>query len=416
MKAEYELKDREGEIRLFPESIDDLWHLQHLIGPGDLVFVKRGRNLIIGHGIVTGEYEYISERPQFKNVRKMRWESRGEWQSPDTMAMKALTEITNFPDFVQKLQQLVAISPIEPATPLPAASREKFSIDDAMVELFTPREDVEKALRIWRTKKNLILQGAPGVGKSFVARRLAYALMGYRDPTRVRTVQFHQSYSYEDFIQGYRPDGQRGFELKPGVFLEFCEKARIDPDETYVFIIDEINRGNLSRIFGELMLLIEPDKRSPDWATKLAYAKSGEERFYVPPNVHILGLMNTADRSLSLVDYALRRRFGFITLKPQYEQPAFRHALEQAGVSRSLVSRIVERFSELNREISGDKTNLGPGFCIGHSFFVPSGSGAVLDERWYEGIVETEIRPLLDEYWSDDPDHAERSCAKLLAE
>lgn len=387
----------------------------HTMKIGDLVFAKRGRGIIIGHGTVTGDYEYHPDRPDFRSIRKVRWESRGEWETTDTMAMKTLTEITGNSTLVEHLRHLVSLHKIEPQNPLPAEARENYSVDDAMVGLFLPREEVERALRIWRSKKNLILQGPPGVGKSFLARRLAYALMGYRDPTRVRTVQFHQSYSYEDFVQGYRPDGQRGFELKAAVFMEFCERARLDPDETYVFIIDEINRGNLSRIFGELMLLIEPDKRSPEWATKLAYAKSGEERFYVPPNVHILGLMNTADRSLSLVDYALRRRFGFVTLKPQFDQSTFAEVLEQKGVAPELVTRIVVSMTDLNAEISGDKTNLGPGFCIGHSFFVPSDTSGSLDGKWYEEIIESEVRPLLEEYWSDDLDHADKAIAKLLS-
>ena len=192
--------------------------------------------------------------------------------------------------------------------------------------------------------------------------------MGYRDPSRVRTVQFHQSYSHEDFVQGYRPSGD-GLALQQGVFLEFCEKALADPNELYVFTIDEINRGNLSKIFGELMLLIEPDKRSPEWATKLAYAPAAEERFYVPPNVYLLGMMNTADRSLSLVDYALRRRFAFVTLRPEYGSNKFRQHLLEKGVGAELADRIIERMTSVNEEIAADQTNLGPGFCIGHSFF-----------------------------------------------
>lgn len=256
----------------------------------------------------------------------------------------------------------------ESPKPIPAAVREPYTFEQALDGLFMDEESFRRALAIWRHKKNLILQGAPGVGKSFVARRIAYALMGYRDPSRVRTVQFHQSYSYEDFVQGYRPS-EEGLTLQQGVFLEFCEKALADPNEIYVFTIDEINRGNLSKILGELMLLIEHDKRSPEWATKLAYAPAAEERFYVPPNVYLLGMMNTADRSLSLVDYALRRRFAFVTLRPEYVSDKFRQHLLGNGVSADLVDRIVARMSALNGEIGEDQTNLGPGFCIGHSFF-----------------------------------------------
>jgi hypothetical protein len=275
----------------------DFVHTMHV---GDRVFVKRGRNTIIGYGTVIGEYEHRADRSQFKNVRTVRWEGRGTWPSPAPVAVKTLTDVTEANAFVTALETTVSGPVGETPKPIPAAVREPYTVEQAIDGLFMGEDDFGRALNIWRQKKNIILQGAPGVGKSFIARRLAYALMGYRDPSRVRTVQFHQSYSYEDFIQGYRPSGD-GLTLQQGVFLEFCEKALADPNETYVFTIDEINRGNLSKIFGELMLLIEPDKRSPEWATKLAYAPAAEERFYVPPNVFLLGMMSTADRSLSFV-------------------------------------------------------------------------------------------------------------------
>src|SRR5262249_18524441 len=185
---------------------------------------------------------------------------------------------------------------------------EPFGMDDALSELFIERPVLENLLAIWDAKKNLILQGAPGVGKSFVAKRLAYLLLEAKDSGRVETIQFHQSYSYEDFVQGYRPDGKGGFTLRDGVFHRFCQKVSLSPSRAHVFIIDEINRGNLSKILGELMLLIESDKRGPGWATTLTYSRPDDPRFFVPENLCLLGMMNTADRSLSIVDYALRRR------------------------------------------------------------------------------------------------------------
>lgn len=289
-----------------------------------------------------------------------------------------------------------------------------YTIDDAMAELFLPRADFERILSTWTRKKNLVLQGAPGVGKSFVARRLAYAKLGVRDPSRVETVQFHQSYGYEDFIQGYRPTAAGGFELRDGTFFRFCQRAANDQARPYVFIIDEINRGNLSKIFGELMLLIEPDKRSREWGVSLAYSADGDPRFHVPPNLHIIGMMNTADRSLSMVDYALRRRFGFFDLEPGFASPGFRMHLASFAISDDVIEWVITRMTALNDDIAADTTNLGPGFRIGHSFFVPnepvSDPGA-----WSRSIMETEIYPLLREYWFDDLPKADSWYSRLIS-
>lgn len=290
---------------------------------------------------------------------------------------------------------------------------EPFTVDDALHELFMDRGEFERILSVWRGKKNLVLQGAPGVGKSFVARRLAYALIGFQDEARVANVQFHQSYGYEDFIQGYRPTEGGGFKLRDGLFHRVCESARKDPDRPHVFIIDEINRGNLSKIFGELMLLIETDKRSDKWALQLAYSDETALPFYVPDNLYLLGMMNTADRSLSLVDYALRRRFAFIGLEPGFSSDGFAPHLRAQGVSEVITRKVISGMTALNEAIAADKANLGPGFQIGHSFFTPSHPVASAD-HWFQTVVETEIRPLLEEYWFDDPAKAAEWRERLL--
>jgi hypothetical protein len=286
-----------------------------------------------------------------------------------------------------------------------------YTLDDALRELFLNREEAEDILLLWRAKRNVILQGPPGVGKSFAAHRLAYALMAVEARERVGFVQFHQSYSYEDFVEGFRP-AEHGFELKPGKFVEFCRKAEANPTHTYVFVIDEINRGNLSKILGELMLLIEPDKRDPKWAMPLA---SGKVPFHVPPNVYIMGLMNTADRSLAVVDYALRRRFAFVSLMPSLSSSRFDEHLEALGVGTDVRNTLRTRVGELNDEIIGDTINLGPGFAIGHSFFCAAPSDGESDAAWYRRVVRTELVPLLQEYWFDAPDKAEHWKVRLLA-
>lgn len=286
-----------------------------------------------------------------------------------------------------------------------------YTLDDALETLFIERAAAEELMLLWSAKKNIILQGPPGVGKSFAAQKLAFALMGTEDRDRLGFVQFHQSYSYEDFVEGFRPTST-GFELKPGKFVEFCRRAEADPNRVYVFVIDEINRGNLSKILGELMLLIESDKRDTRWAMPLA---SGKVPFYVPPNVHIMGLMNTADRSLAVVDYALRRRFAFIDMVPNLGTPKFRALLETASIDQALVDAIIARIGALNREIIDDVANLGPGFAIGHSFFCASPMPGENDITWYERIIRTEIAPLLREYWFDAPSKAARWQEELLA-
>lgn len=298
------------------------------------------------------------------------------------------------------------------------ASKPPYSIEDLIASgVFLTEEELKYILDRLQSKKAMILQGPPGVGKTFIAPKLAFALMKEIDNERLETVQFHQSYSYDDFVRGYRPvAGKAGsFTLQNGVFYDFCQKAVRDPDREYVFIIDEINRGNLSQIFGELLMLIEADKRGPEFALPLTYRNEDEPHFFVPPNLYLIGLMNLADRSLAMVDYALRRRFVFVTLKPQFESELFRQWLLERSMDAGLAQLIMERMTDLNRAIREDSL-LGENYQIGHSFFLPRGDNfAGLDKNWYDGIVRTEIIPLLKEYWFDNPKKAEEVEKRLLA-
>jgi len=287
-----------------------------------------------------------------------------------------------------------------------------YSLVTALTEVLMEKEELQQLLAALKRKKNLIIQGSPGVGKTFVAKRLAWLLMGERDLDRIQMIQFHQSYSYEDFIRGWRPQasGSGGFELVNGIFVDFVRRAQHDPDRDYFFIIDEINRGNLSKIFGELLLLLETDKRGPEYAIPLTYRRDGESPFYLPANLHLIGTMNTADRSLAMVDYALRRRFTFLELKPVLDGKLVEH-LTSLQVPVDFSSRILRKLRSLNKTILGDK-NLGSGFLIGHSYLC---TGTVVNPiEWWRDIVKHELRPLLREYWFEDESRAESEADALL--
>ena len=273
-------------------------------------------------------------------------------------------------------------------------------------EVFMKETDYDKLVALLKHKKNIILQGAPGVGKTFTAKRLAYSLIGTEDDSRIEMVQFHQNYSYEDFVMGYRPT-ETGFELRNGVFYDFCEKARSDIENDYYFIIDEINRGNLSAIFGELLMLIESDYRNKP--VTLVYKK--DEQFSVPPNVYIIGMMNTADRSIAMIDYALRRRFSFFTMNPGFDSDGFKRM--QSDIDNSVYNDLIAEIKSLNSEIAQDDS-LGEGFCIGHSYFVYDNNCRTDVEVWLKNVVEYDILPMLNEYWFDEKTKADNWKNKLM--
>ena len=276
------------------------------------------------------------------------------------------------------------------------AAIDAYTKSDFLDEVYMTEKRYENLVAVLRNKKNIILQGAPGVGKTFAARRLAWSMMGEQDDSRIEFVQFHQNYSYEDFMMGYKPV-EDGFELKYGIFYRFCQKAANQPDKEFFFIIDEINRGNMSKIFGELLMLIEKDYRG----TKATLAYNGLS-FSVPKNLYIIGMMNTADRSLAMIDYALRRRFSFFEVEPGFDSEGFIHY--QNGLNNETLNELISKVKDLNHEIALDKS-LGKGFCIGHSYFC--GRDICTDE-WMHSIVDYDILPMLSEYWFDDPKKLQR--------
>lgn len=509
-----------------------LWQFANEMREGDIVYAKKGVKMIIGRGVVEGDYTYDESLDTYRHVRKVKWTHEGAWiYSPKNLVQKTLTDISKYPELVKNLNDLVVdgkslesvippveakrywwlvaspdvwkfsdikegevmtftllndnghkrrvyqnfldakagdkvigyastptlqvvalgeidkdtdkvylhfrkteqlINPVDYAAikgneefqgmecmagggrgtlfkvtedeyqtlmeiirkdnPLPACKAHKAYTDkDFLNEVFMSPSGLHKLQALLRSKKNVILQGAPGVGKTFTAERLAYTLMGVADKQRVEMVQFHQNYSYEDFIQGYKPNANGGFELKPGVFLHFCKKASNSPDKDFFFIIDEINRGNLSKIFGELLMLVENGYR--DKEMKLAY---GDDLFSVPGNLYIIGMMNTADRSLAMIDYALRRRFSFFEMHPGFDSEGFKKY--QAELADERFDNVIEGIKALNKIIESDNS-LGRGFCIGHSYFCGQQD---FNPEWLENVIEYDIEPMLREYWFDD--------------
>lgn len=389
------MKETYGDQYSYKNAAHATWQFANEIKPGDIIFVKKGMHKVIGRGVVIGDYQYRpdlqDEEYEYGHVREVDWTHKGEWEHPGQAVMKALTDITPYTDYVEKLNALFVdeaedVEEVETTYP-------PYDVDKFLEEVYMDISDYNTLVGLIRKKKNVILQGAPGVGKTFAAKRLAYSMMGQKDQDRVMLVQFHQSYTYEDFIEGFRPTSAgSGFEIKKGSFYNFCKKAGEDLENEYFFIIDEINRGNLSKIFGELFMLIENDKRGN--SLQLLYS---DEKFNVPSNVYIIGMMNTADRSLAMLDYALRRRFAFYTMNPGFDSDGFR--TYKAKLASSKMDKLIACVESLNSVIAADDS-LGEGFCVGHSYFcnIEDVTDSVLSN-----IVEYELIPLLKEYWFDEP-------------
>ncbi len=522
-----------------------VWQFANEMRSGDVVFAKKGRNTIIGRGLVESEYMFDDNLSNYKHIRRVKWTDVGEWKTEEVHAMKTLTNVTRFKDYVDRLNALIdgnkkpehkdshgkqywwltgspkywspsndwevggnidytlynekgnkrrvfkhfyeakpgdlviayesspvlqivalgrvvsetdgevlyirkieqLLSPVpyteilnnpnlkesEPVmnrcqgslfrlsedeyeeimrlirrdNPEPVEDEEEetdentfYTDEDFLNDVYMDMHQLQTLKSLLNRKKNLILQGTPGVGKTFAAKRLAYAIMGEKDEDRVKIIQFHQNYSYEDFVMGYKPNAEKGFSLVNGIFYDICQQAKLHHDVPYFLIIDEINRGNLSKIFGELLQLIEADYR--DSPIQLAYNK---QRFSVPSNLYLIGMMNTADRSLAMIDYALRRRFSFYEMKPAFENSGFKEYVEEKQDPR--LNNLVKALMELNKVIADDDS-LGNGFCIGHSYLCN------LEGKYdLESIVEYDIVPMLREYWFDNDERFNNEARKL---
>ena len=294
----------------------------------------------------------------------------------------------------------------------PATNDEKYALVNLVEDgCFIPASELESILERFKEKKNLILQGPPGTGKTWLAKRLAYALIGERSQDRVAAMQFHSNFSYEDFVRGWRPSANATLQLEDGPFIKLIDKALAQPDKKFVFVIEEINRGNPAQIFGELLTLLESDKRTPAEGLQLTYKRDENERIYIPENLYVIGTMNLADRSLALMDFAFRRRFAFKTLEPMFNENWERWIATNGNIPTKTAKKIQAAVIDLNEEIASDE-NLGSSFRIGHSFFTPK-SVVSQPQSWVEQILETELRPLLYEYWFDNHAKADESLSKF---
>ncbi len=379
------------------------------------------------------EFEPIMSQPhkeKIVNAFSKKWNENLITNDGDNVALdQALLKIrerlqTEYPDtgidFYSSQIKDIWLSSQPSPQPLPPQVKEtaplfvSYSIDNILTEgCFLEREKLETIIQRLRDKKNLILQGPPGTGKTWLAKKLAFAVIGERDEDKIRPVQFHPNLSYEDFIRGWRPSGDGKLDLVDGPFLQMVNTAKDDPDSKYAIIIEEINRGNPAQILGEMLTLLESDKRNKTEALELSYRKREGERVYIPENLYVIGTMNVADRSIAMVDFALRRRFAFVDLEPIFGNVWQDWVHNQCKIDEEFLSQVEDRMKTLNKQIAED-SNLGTQFRVGHSYVTPSAGEIDNSREWFKQVVETEIGPLLDEYWFDAPDTAQEAKKQLL--
>ncbi|MDL2226932.1 AAA family ATPase [Deltaproteobacteria bacterium OttesenSCG-928-M10] len=367
-------------------------------------------------GIWTNLFKY-TDYEEFENIRQQILDAPNFEEVDVAAGNKAYSNgIKMYKRFLKDMEspepevQPGSSSHIPEASKLPTYSISTIIDDGCFIE----RSRLEIMLQRLSQKKNLILQGPPGTGKTWLAKRLAYALIGEKNTSCIKAVQFHPNLAYEDFIRGWRPCGDGKLKLEDGPFLKLLAEAVANPGAKYVLVVEEINRGQPAQIFGEMLTLLEADKRTPDEAMELCHCKQPGETVYVPENLYVIGTMNIADRSLALVDLALRRRFAFIDLEPLIDDTWFGWMKDNHSFDSHLLEDIQAKMLYINKTISDD-ASLGDQFRIGHSFVTPAPDMDIADGRkWFRQVVTTEIKPQLEEYWFDAPGQIADVVKKLL--
>lgn len=366
-----EFDKRLTELQWTGKGAEQVWKFAH-INEGDRIIVNRGTREVLGVGTVIGPYYFVPDTRHGHRL-PIRWDDLTPRRIEEPSWVKTLIPLDR-----EKFEAICKAPPINsnPIYPLPQLA-EDTGFDKA---------ELERWVRAIERKGQAILYGPPGTGKTFMAERLAAHLVGGGDGFW-ELVQFHPAYAYEDFIQGIRPQSEGdhlSYPVVPGRFLEFCREAG-QRQGRCVLIIDEINRANLSRVLGELMYLLEYR------AQKIPLAGGGS--FQIPANVRLIGTMNTADRSIALVDHALRRRFAFLALYPNYELLRRYHRREQTGFP---VEGLIDALTGLNRQI-GDRH-----YEVGVTFFLHKNLAEQIEDIW-----RMEIEPYLEEYFFDRPGSVE---------
>ncbi|MFM1868077.1 MAG: hypothetical protein RL591_1485, partial [Planctomycetota bacterium] len=411
---------------------------------GELVIARMGNSRLLGIGRIASPYAFDASASDYAHSRKVEWIDTHDRTMPEGVLLptKTLTEMSRYPDysdlilgrrtstaetylesvghdaasidaFFAQLPYATGTPPTLPVeAPVEAAEESSPSLDSISSDWFGTRDDLESISAALATKRAVVLEGSPGTGKSFLAQKMALHIAKSRD--RVYRVQFHPAYSYEDFVRGIRPS-MTHFAVQNGPLVRIAEAAKRAPDQDFVLFIDEMNRGNVAKIFGEALSLIEADKRDPSCTVQLGLAHEGSHDFWIPRNVAIIATMNTADRSIALVDYALRRRFSFFRLTPAFAKPKFIDGLiEQLAPSqdeetrmsersRETARKIVDAMKSINEVLVGNRS-FGDGFAIGHSYFLTYESRpGETPERWANRVFQQEIRPLIGEYCVEHP-------------